>query len=65
MVYIDKDNKVINMIILDNKIIEFIKVKDWILLCIYFFWINGDVLVGMRKDKEVKVMRYSRKGIEK
>eukprot|EP00105_Crassostrea_gigas_P024680 XP_011444994.1 PREDICTED: uncharacterized protein LOC105340569 [Crassostrea gigas] len=63
--YTDKDNKVINRITPDNTITEFIKTGDWVPLSIHSSQINGDLLVGMRKDGgPSKVTRYNKTGIE-
>lgn len=66
MIYIDRlivDN-VIKKRILENIIIIFIIIGDWVFFSIYFFWSNGDVLVGMIKNDEVRVIRYISDGIE-
>lgn len=42
----------------------FIIIGDWVFFSIYFFWRNGDVLVGMIKNDEVRVIRYISDGIE-
>nr|XP_034307578.1 uncharacterized protein LOC117682993 [Crassostrea gigas] len=52
------DNKAINRITLDNTITEFIKTGEWEPFSIHSSHINGDLLVGMRKDREGKVTRY-------
>ncbi|XP_078310465.1 uncharacterized protein LOC111136171 isoform X2 [Crassostrea virginica] len=62
LMYIDKDKKVIYRITPDQKITEFIKTGDWTPLSIHSSRINGDILVGMYKDKEAKVTRYSKAG---
>eukprot|EP00105_Crassostrea_gigas_P008277 XP_011422787.1 PREDICTED: uncharacterized protein LOC105325102 [Crassostrea gigas] len=65
MIYTDKDNKVINRITPDNTITEFIKTGDWEPLSIlHSSHINGDILVGMRKDGKGKVTRYNKTGTE-
>eukprot|EP00105_Crassostrea_gigas_P026572 XP_011447574.1 PREDICTED: tripartite motif-containing protein 5 [Crassostrea gigas] len=64
LIYTDKRNKVINRITPDNTITEFIKTGDWIPLSIHSSHINGDILVGMWKDKEAKVTRYNKTGTE-
>ncbi|XP_052685925.1 E3 ubiquitin-protein ligase TRIM71-like [Crassostrea angulata] len=61
LIYIDKDNKVINRIALDNTITEFIKTGGGILpLSIHSSHIIGDLLVGMI----CKVTRYNKTGKE-
>lgn len=65
MIYVDESNNVIIKITFGYKIIEFIKTGNWRLFSIYFFIINEDILVGMKKDEEVKVIRYSNVGKEK
>lgn len=46
LIYIGGDKK-INMVLEDNIIIKCIDIGKWILESIYFFYINGDILVGM------------------
>lgn len=65
LIYVDESNNVIIKITFGYKIIEFIKTGNWRLFSIYFFIINEDILVGMKKDEEVKVIRYSNVGKEK
>lgn len=65
MIYADECNNVITMITLDYKIIEFIKTGDWRPFSIHSSSINEDILVGMKKDEEVKITRYSKAGKEK
>uniref|UniRef100_A0A8W8JDL0 B box-type domain-containing protein n=1 Tax=Magallana gigas TaxID=29159 RepID=A0A8W8JDL0_MAGGI len=64
LIYTDRKNKVINRIQQDNTITEFIKTGDWEPLSIHSSRINGDILVGMIKDKEAKVTRYNKTGKE-
>ncbi|XP_052677259.1 uncharacterized protein LOC128158446 [Crassostrea angulata] len=64
LIYTDKYNKVIYRITPDNTITQFIKTEHWRPLSIYSSHINGDLLVGMRKDKEGKVTRYNKTGTE-
>ncbi|XP_022341638.2 uncharacterized protein LOC111135663 isoform X2 [Crassostrea virginica] len=64
LIYTDQDKKVIYRITPDRKITEFIKTGDWTPLSVYSSRINGDILVGMDRDKEVKVTRYSKAGKE-
>ncbi|XP_022341639.1 uncharacterized protein LOC111135664 [Crassostrea virginica] len=64
LIYTDRDKKVIYRITPDKKITEFIKTGDWKPLSVYSSRINGDILVGMDRDKEAKVTRYSKAGKE-
>uniref|UniRef100_A0A8W8JD61 B box-type domain-containing protein n=1 Tax=Magallana gigas TaxID=29159 RepID=A0A8W8JD61_MAGGI len=64
LIYTDRKNKVINRITQDNTITEFIKTGDWEPISIHSSHINGDILVGMIKDGEVKVTRYNKTGKE-
>uniref|UniRef100_K1PNT3 Tripartite motif-containing protein 2 n=1 Tax=Magallana gigas TaxID=29159 RepID=K1PNT3_MAGGI len=65
LIYTDQNNKVINRITPDNTITRFIKTGDWEPLSIHSSHINGDILVGMRKDREPsKVTRYNKTGTE-
>lgn len=56
LIYVDEINNVIIKIMFGYKIIKFIKMGNWRLFSIYFFIINEDILVGMKKDEEVKVI---------
>nr|XP_022341350.1 uncharacterized protein LOC111135508 [Crassostrea virginica] len=64
LIYTDKDKKKIYRITPDRKITEFIKTGDWEPLSVHSSRINGDILVGMIKDGEAKVTRYSKAGKE-
>ncbi|XP_078339394.1 uncharacterized protein LOC111106628 [Crassostrea virginica] len=64
LIYADKDKKVIYKITPDRKITEFIKTGDWKPPSVHSSRINGDILVGMVKDGEAKVTRYSKAGKE-
>nr|XP_022306345.1 E3 ubiquitin-protein ligase TRIM71-like isoform X2 [Crassostrea virginica] len=64
LIYSDYDQKVINRITPDQNITEFIETGDWTPICVHSSRINGDLLVGMMKDKEAKVTRYSKAGKE-
>jgi sugar lactone lactonase YvrE len=68
LIFSDGDNKVIKKITQGNKITEIIKTAGWFQawtpLCIHSSHINGDILVGMRKDGEAKVTRYNKTGKE-
>lgn len=65
LIYVDESNNVIIKIMFGYKIIEFIEMGNWRLFSIYFFFINEDILVGMKKDEQVKVIWYSNVGKEK
>ena len=64
LIYTDRDNKKVYRITPNRKIIEFIKTGDWRPLSIHSSCINGDILVGMMKDKEAKVTKYNKMGEE-
>ncbi|XP_052691355.1 uncharacterized protein LOC128169229 [Crassostrea angulata] len=64
LIYTDRDNNVINRITPGNTITEFIKTRDRRPLSIHSSYINGDILVGTRKDNEGKVTRYNKAGTE-
>ena len=64
VIYADSKKHVIKRITIDNKVTEFIKTGDWEPLSINSSKINGDILAGMTKDKEVKVTRYNKTGRE-
>ncbi|XP_078310241.1 uncharacterized protein LOC111135535 [Crassostrea virginica] len=64
LIYTDKGKKKIYRITPDRKITEFIKTGDWTPVSVHSSRINGDLLVGMVKDKEAKVTRYSKAGKE-
>nr|XP_034312187.1 uncharacterized protein LOC117684387 [Crassostrea gigas] len=64
LIYTDKRNKIINKISLDNTVTEFIKTEDWEPISIHSSHINGDILVGMKRDGEAKVTRYNKNGEE-
>ncbi|XP_062584510.1 uncharacterized protein LOC134246205 [Saccostrea cucullata] len=63
-IFTDQNKKVINRITQDNKITKFIKSGDWRPISIHSSHINGDLLVGMRKDGDGKVTRYNKTGKE-
>lgn len=65
LIYADERNNVITMITLSYKITEFIKTGNWRPFSIHSSPINEDILVGMKKDEEVRVTRYSKAGKEK
>ena len=64
LIYTDQDKIKIYRITRDRKITEFIKTGDWTPLSVHSSRINGDILVGMIKDKKAKVTRYSKAGKE-
>nr|XP_022344845.1 tripartite motif-containing protein 2-like [Crassostrea virginica] len=64
LIYTDRGKKVIYRITPDRKITEFIKTGKWTPLSVHFSRINGDLLVGMGKNGEAKVTRYSTAGKE-
>nr|XP_022343236.1 tripartite motif-containing protein 45-like [Crassostrea virginica] len=64
LIYTDQGKRVIYRITPDKKITEFIKTGDWTPYSVHSTRINGDILVGMIKDKEAKVTRYSKAGQE-
>ncbi|XP_022341642.1 uncharacterized protein LOC111135666 [Crassostrea virginica] len=64
LIYTDQDKKMIYRITPDKKITEFIKTGDWRPISVHSSHINGDILVGMVKDGEAKVTRYSNAGKE-
>nr|XP_022336269.1 uncharacterized protein LOC111132738 [Crassostrea virginica] len=65
LIYTDSDKNVIYSIISDKRITEFRKTGDWTPLSVHSSSINGDILVGMIKDKEAKVTRHSKTGKKK
>ena len=64
LIYTDRDKNLILSITPDRKITEFIKTGEWTPLSIHSSHINGDLLLGMIKDEEAKVTRYSKAGKE-
>ncbi|XP_022337719.2 uncharacterized protein LOC111133539 isoform X2 [Crassostrea virginica] len=65
LIYTDIQKKAIYRITSDQKITEFIKTGDWRSLSVHSSHINGDILVGMVKDRAgAKVTRYSKTGKE-
>ena len=64
LIYADKGKNVINRITNDKSVTEFIKTRDWIPLSIHSSKINGDILVGMKKNLEAKITRYDKTGKE-
>nr|XP_022341562.1 uncharacterized protein LOC111135624 [Crassostrea virginica] len=62
LLYTDKHKREIYKITPDKKITDFIKTGDWEPLSLQSSRINGDILVGMIKDKEAKVTRYNKVG---
>ncbi|XP_062566260.1 E3 ubiquitin-protein ligase TRIM71-like [Saccostrea cucullata] len=64
LIFTDKGKKVINRITQDNNFIEFINTGEWAPISIHSSHINGDLLVGMKKDRQGKVTRYNKTGKE-
>uniref|UniRef100_K1PMB4 Tripartite motif-containing protein 3 n=1 Tax=Magallana gigas TaxID=29159 RepID=K1PMB4_MAGGI len=64
LIYKDKHEKFINRITPGNTITPFIKTGDWLPLSLYSSHINGDLLMGMVKNREAKVTRYNKTGTE-
>ncbi|XP_078339399.1 uncharacterized protein LOC111109168 [Crassostrea virginica] len=64
LIYTDRNKEVIYRIRQDRKITELKKTGDWRPISIHSSRINGDILVGMYKDEEAKVTRYSKSGKE-
>ncbi|XP_052678005.1 uncharacterized protein LOC128159015 [Crassostrea angulata] len=64
LIYKDKHEKFINRITPGNTITQFIKTGDWLPLSLYSSHINGDLLIGMVKNREAKVTRYNKTGTE-
>nr|XP_022336157.1 uncharacterized protein LOC111132621 [Crassostrea virginica] len=64
LIYSDMHKKAIYRITPDRKITEFIKTGDWAPLSVHSSRINGDILVGMERNKDAKVTRYSKTGKE-
>jgi hypothetical protein len=60
----DSDNNVIKKITRGSKITKLTKTGDWTPISIHSSHINGDMLVGKRKDGEAKVTRYNKTGKE-
>ena len=65
LIYADKNKRVIFKITTDQRITEFIKTGDWTPLSVHCSRINGDILVGMVKNEDAKVVRYNTAGKEK
>nr|XP_022340407.1 E3 ubiquitin-protein ligase TRIM71-like isoform X2 [Crassostrea virginica] len=64
LIYTGQYKRMIYRITPDKKITEFIKTGGLMPLSVHSSRINGDILVGMYKDKEAKVTRYSQAGKE-
>ena len=64
LIYADKNKRVIFKITTDQRITEFIKTGDWTPLSVHSSRINGDILVGMVKNEDAKVVRYNTAGKE-
>ena len=64
LIYTERSKRVIYMIPSDKTITEFNKTGNWTPLSIHSSQINGDILVGMIKDKGANVTRYNKTGKE-
>ena len=64
LIYADRKKKVIYRITPDKRITEFIKTGDWTPHSVHSSRINGNILVGMIRDFNAKVTRYSKTGNE-
>ena len=64
LIYSDTKKKMIYRITPDRKTTELIKIRNWDQISVHSSRINGDILVGMKTDKEAKVTRYSKTGKE-
>eukprot|EP00105_Crassostrea_gigas_P011171 XP_011426725.1 PREDICTED: RING finger protein 207 [Crassostrea gigas] len=64
LIYKGNKKKVINRRTPKNAVTELIKTGDWTPISIHSSRINGDILVGMRKDEEANVIRYNKTGKE-
>nr|XP_034305774.1 uncharacterized protein LOC105326173 [Crassostrea gigas] len=61
LIYTERVNKV-NRITPGKTITGFIETGDWRPISVHSSHINGDILVGMRKDYEGKITRYNKTG---
>ncbi|XP_061179621.1 uncharacterized protein LOC133188265 [Saccostrea echinata] len=64
LIFTDTVKKAIRRMTQNNKSTSFIKTGDWKPVSIYSSHINGDILVGMVKDKEAGITRYDKTGKE-
>ncbi|XP_062610563.1 uncharacterized protein LOC134272337, partial [Saccostrea cucullata] len=64
LIFTDKVGKAINRLAQDKNITHFINTGIWEPYSIYYAHINGEILVGMRKDREDKVTRFNKTGKE-
>lgn len=62
LIYADRNNQVIKTV--GFEIVEFIRTGKWTPLSIHSSHINGDILLGLRKDGKAKVTRYNKTGEE-
>lgn len=60
LIYADRNNQVIKTV--GFEIVEFIRTGKWTPLSIHSSHINGDILLGLRKDGKAKVTRYNKTG---
>ncbi|XP_078311348.1 uncharacterized protein LOC144618676 [Crassostrea virginica] len=64
LIYSDTKKKMIYRITPDRKVTELIKIRNWDPISVHSSRINGDILVGMKTDKEAQIARYSKTGKE-
>uniref|UniRef100_K1Q8N2 Tripartite motif-containing protein 3 n=1 Tax=Magallana gigas TaxID=29159 RepID=K1Q8N2_MAGGI len=64
LLYTDRDKNVIKRVTEHNEINEFINTGDLEALSVHYSKINGDILVGLRKVRKGKVIRYNKTGKE-
>ncbi|XP_062576268.1 uncharacterized protein LOC134238172 [Saccostrea cucullata] len=64
LIFTDINKKVIRRMTLNNRSTSFIKTGEWKPVSLYSSNSNGDILVGMVKDKEARITRYDKTGKE-
>ncbi|XP_022317768.2 uncharacterized protein LOC111120980 [Crassostrea virginica] len=64
LIYAERNKNVLNKKRPNNETTEFTSTEDWKPLSIHSSHINGDILVGMIKNREAKITRYSKTGKE-
>ena len=64
LIYADKANRVIYRMHPDRSRSLFTRTEDWEPLSVHSSRINGDILVGMKKQGEAKITRYDMTGEE-
>ncbi|XP_061192382.1 tripartite motif-containing protein 2-like [Saccostrea echinata] len=62
LIFADRTKKVIIRVTQNGNCTEFIETGNWEPFSIHSSHINGDLLVGMWKDKQAKVTRYNKTG---